>query len=284
MIESTKAAVGFMQDEIIVDVGCDASTAYLVRRATGGGIAAACDPAADWGSDFCAMLLAMAAHDLRQPLQIILATHDALDLRMRGTPEGRYIERIARAASQISSKLELLLEALRLRQTIGNTELEPVWLDAALGELVGELADRARRKGIELRVAGARARIWSQPALLSGMLSNLICNAIECTPHGGRVFVGCRRRGGLVRIEVRDNGPGIPNQQREDVFRAFQRGATTRSGGLGLGLFIVKRAADFLGHGLELRSACGRGSCFAVIAEAHDPSRKPSFGSEQEGA
>lgn len=261
--------IGFVQDEIVVNVGDDSAVAYLVRGDTGA------------EGDFCAMLLAMMSHDLRQPLQIIMAANDALELRLAGQPERRQLERVARATTRISDKLELLADALRLRESTGRTELEPVSLDAVLGELIEELGDRARQKRIELRAAGARARVLSQSALLSGMLRNLMRNAIEYTPTDGRVFVGCRRRGAMVRIEVRDNGPGIADQELESVFRAFQRGATTRPGGLGLGLFIVKRAADFLGHRLELRSAPGRGSCFAVIADADASSRNHRFHSAQ---
>lgn len=261
-----------------------ASTACLVRgdTATGGDETGASVPY--WGGDFCAMLLAMVSHDLRQPLQIIIGAHEALELQLVGQPEQRQVERIARGTRQIAGKLELLLEALRLRESTGKTALEPVWLDGVLGELIAELADRARQKRIEIRAAGARVQVSSQPALLVGILRNLMRNAIDYTPPGGRVFVGCRRHGAAVRIEVRDNGTGIPEQERDEIFRAFQRGATARPGGLGLGLFIVKRAADFLGHRLELRSAPGRGSCFAIMAGTHAPARGDAFDSGQNGA
>ena len=269
MTANANAASGFVQDEMVVCIGRDSSTAYLVRRDIGPDTAEQADAAPHWGSDFCAMLLAIATHDLRQPLQIIMGAHEALGMQFAGQPELRQLARIARATSQISEKLELLLQALRLRESTGKTELEPVWLDAVLGELVGELAARARQRSIELRVAGAWARVWSQPVLFSGMLRNLMRNAIDYTPPGGRVFVGCRRRGTTVRIEVRDSGAGIPDRERENIFYAFRRGTTNRPSGLGLGLFIVKRTADFLGHRIELRSATDRGSCFAVIADAY---------------
>jgi signal transduction histidine kinase len=218
------------------------------------------------------MLLAMVSHDLRQPLQIIMAAHDALEVRLIGEPERRHLERIERAVTQVADRLELLLQALRLRESTGKTELEPVWLNVALEELTGELGDRARQKGIELRISATGAGVWSQSVLLGGVLRNLMRNAIDYTPAGGRVLVGCRRRGPKVRIEVHDSGAGISDEQQAVVFQAFQRGTTTQPGGLGLGLFIVKRAADFLGHHIELRSAAGHGSCFTVIADALAPS------------
>jgi two-component system, OmpR family, phosphate regulon sensor histidine kinase PhoR len=266
------ASLGFANYEIIVDIGSEASTAYLVRRDSRAGTAATGAASAPWGGDFCAMLLAMVSHDLRQPLQIIMAAHDALEVRLIGEPERRHLERIERAVTQVADRLELLLQALRLRESIGKTELEPVWLNVALEELTGELGDRARQKGIELRISATGAGVWSQSVLLGGVLRNLMHNAIDYTPAGGRVLVGCRRRGPKVRIEVHDSGAGISDEQQAVVFQAFQRGTTTQPGGLGLGLFIVKRAADFLGHHIELRSAAGHGSCFTVIADALAPS------------
>jgi K+-sensing histidine kinase KdpD len=266
------ASLGFANYEIIVDIGSEASTAYLVRRDSRAGTAATGAASAPWGGDFCAMLLAMVSHDLRQPLQIIMAAHDALEIRLIDEPERRHLERIERAVTQVADRLELLLQALRLRESTGKTELEPVWLNAAFAALTGELGDRARQKGIELRIPPTRAGVWSQSVLLSGVLRNLMRNAIDYTPAGGRVLVGCRRRGLKVCIEVHDSGAGIPDKEQASVFQAFQRGTTTGPGGLGLGLFIVKRATDFLGHGIELRSAAGHGSCFTVITDAFAPS------------
>ena len=71
------------------------------------------------------------------------------------------------------------------------------------------------------------------------------------------MFVACRRRGSHVRLEVRDSSIGIPGDELGKVFRAFLRADATRSEGLGLGLFIVKRAADFLGHSVQVCSAVG---------------------------
>lgn len=110
--------------------------------------------------------------------------------------------------------------------------------------------------------------MFSHPILLSGILRNLLRNAIDYTPFGGRVTVGCRRRGSELRIDVRDTGVGIRPEALERIFEAFERSDDTRPDGLGLGLglFIVKRAAGLLGHRLEIRSTPGRGSCFTVVA------------------
>jgi signal transduction histidine kinase len=100
------------------------------------------------------------------------------------------------------------------------------------------------------------------------MLRNLIRNAIDYTPPGGGVWATCRRCGPELRISVRDTGVGIRANALSTIFRAFQRADDSRPDGLGLGLYIVKHAADLLGHRVEVRSAEGRGSCFTVVANA----------------
>ena len=108
--------------------------------------------------------------------------------------------------------------------------------------------------------------IMSQPVLLDGILRNLARNALDHTSAGGRVLVGCRRRAATVRIEVHDTGEGIPQDELQSIFEPFFRIDTARSEGLGLGLFIVRQAADCLGHWVEVRSTIGHGSCFSVVA------------------
>ena len=142
----------------------------------------------------------------------------------------------------------------------------------AKGNRRGAVARAGPRCAAVHRVAGsAAATRWvarSHPVLLTGMLRNLIRNAIDYTPAGGGVFVTSRRCGSALRIEVRDTGDGIPAGALPTIFRAFQRADETRLDGLGLGLFIVKHAADLLGHRVEVRSTENHGSCFTIIADA----------------
>jgi signal transduction histidine kinase len=126
-------------------------------------------------------------------------------------------------------------------------------------------------KGVELRVISANSAVFSHPVLLKGLVRNLIGNAIDYTPHGGRVFVACRRRGSQVHLQIRDSGVGISADELAKVVSALHRADARYSEALGLGLVIVKGAANLLGHGVEVRSAAGRGSCFAVVANVAPP-------------
>ncbi len=87
------------------------------------------------------------------------------------------------------------------------------------------------------------------------------------TIRGGRVLLGCRRSGSKIRIEVWDNGPGIPQDKQEAIFDEFSRldhSRTAKEQGLGLGLAIARGISQVLGHQLTLQSWPGKGSVFAV--------------------
>jgi signal transduction histidine kinase len=150
-------------------------------------------------NDLTAAVMAMAGHDLRQPLQVIITAHDVLARRLSGGEERTLLTLIEGAAMRLASTLDGLVETLRLEGAPTHDQHGPVSLHPILAGLASELAAAAELKGIELRVIPASAVISSHPVLLSGILRNLIRNAIEYTPRGGRVLVGCRRRGGAYR-------------------------------------------------------------------------------------
>ena len=121
---------------------------------------------------------------------------------------------------------------------------------------------------MRLRVVPTRAVVASDPVLLGSIIGNLGRNAVKFTPSGGQVVLGCRRVGSVVRIEVHDTGIGIPPGRLRNIFEAFHRLEPTQSEGLGLGLFVVKRAVELLQHQIEVSSTIGRGSCFTILANS----------------
>jgi two-component system, OmpR family, phosphate regulon sensor histidine kinase PhoR len=113
--------------------------------------------------------------------------------------------------------------------------------------------------------------VMSDAVLLDGILRNLVRNAIKYTRQGGTILLGCRRRGPDVSIEVHDTGIGIPPHHLSKVFDAFHRVDSVDPNGLGLGLFVVRRAVDVLGHRIEVQSRVGRGSSFSILARVALP-------------
>jgi two-component system, OmpR family, phosphate regulon sensor histidine kinase PhoR len=216
--------------------------------------------------EFNEVLLAMAAHDLRQPLQVILSAFAWLERHHPGERERRYVEVGQLAARRLREQLDHLANAVRLNHRRRGALLSPVKLAPLLDALQQENADLVRERGLTIRICPTRTVIMSDATLLHSMLYNLIRNAIKYTPKGGRILVGCRGSGPNVRIEVHDTGIGIRSDHLPKVFDAFYRLDSTEPDGLGLGLFVVRRAADLLGHRVGVRSAVGHGSCFSILA------------------
>ena len=114
--------------------------------------------------------------------------------------------------------------------------------------------------------------------LLERILLNLASNAVRYTLRGG-IIVGCRRRGEMLRIEVWDSGPGVPEDEKQNIFGEFFQLPTperNRYGGLGLGLAIVDRLRLLLNHQIDLASTVGRGSRFAILVPMADESVTPT--------
>jgi signal transduction histidine kinase len=217
-------------------------------------------------SDFHAALLGMAGHDLRQPLQVIQSAYEWLGSRISGISERARLERGERAIARLTEQLDRLVGALRLYEHTRRMEVERVPLAALLERIAGENEDTARAGGIDLRVVATGAAVVSNPVLLDGILRNLVRNAVKYTERGGRILIGCRRRGGEVRIDVYDTGVGMAPEHLPRIFEAFQRLDTGRADGLGIGLFVVRRAVELLGHRIEVTSEPARGSRFSVLA------------------
>jgi signal transduction histidine kinase len=217
-------------------------------------------------SDFQAALLGMAGHDLRQPLQVIQSAYEWLGSRVSGTSEKVRLERGERAIARLTEQLDRLVGALRLYEHTKSMVLAPVPLAPLLRRIASENEEAAREKGIDLRVSATSAAIMSNAVLLDGILRNLVRNAVKYTEPGGRILIGCRRSGLDVRIDVHDTGVGMAPEHLPRIFEAFQRLDTTRADGLGIGLFVVRRAVELLGHRVEVRSTVARGSRFSVFA------------------
>lgn len=210
--------------------------------------------------------LAAASHDLRQPLQALgLFVNLLSDTEM---PSGQrdLVVRIGEATGALEGLIDALLDVSKLEAGLVEARPEDVDLDEMLARLVREAQPVAAECGLTLHHVPSTLWVRSDPALLERITRNLLSNAIRHTGTG-RVVVGCRRTAERVRLEVWDTGPGIPADQREMIFEAFhqlRRSAQERPGSLGLGLAIVQRLANLLGHRVGVRSEEGRGSCFHV--------------------
>lgn len=220
--------------------------------------------------------LAAASHDLRQPVHALQLFIDVLSHDLAGSPH----ERVVRNIKSASRGLEDLLNSLLDFSKIDAAAIQPAKSDfpigAVLDRLENEYAQKADAKGLRFRVMPCRLWVQSDQALLERMLRNLIENAISHTVEGG-IVVGCRRRGGRLRLEVWDTGPGIPEHLHREIFREFYQLGNPerdRAKGLGLGLAIVDGLARLLDHPIGLASRPGRGSVFSIEVPLGAPAER----------
>ena len=216
--------------------------------------------------DFGSVLLAIAGHDLRQPLQVVQSAHELLGMGIRTSSELRYLRSGQSAIDRLKEQLAQLLVALRIREHANGLKLTPVRIQQVLRQACRENEEVALQKGISLRMVSSDASIMSDSLLLGAALRNLISNAVKYTEPGGRILVGCRRFGASIRIDVYDTGIGIPGEQMPRIFEAFTRLDTVRPDGLGIGLFIVRHAIGLLRHRIDVASNPSWGSRFSIVA------------------
>jgi signal transduction histidine kinase len=209
--------------------------------------------------------LASASHDLRQPLHALNLFVSQLRTESDPTARSRLAARIEAAVGSMNELFDALLDMSKLDAGI----LEPIRTEFPIARLLQRIettfADSARGRRLRLRVISSNAWVRSDFILLERMVMNLVSNAERYAARGG-IVVGCRRRGGHLRIDVCDTGPGIPEDQRRSIFGEFYQLARqpNRQGGLGLGLAIVDRLGRLLDHPVALTSRLGRGSRFSI--------------------
>ena len=162
--------------------------------------------------------------------------------------------------------LDRLLDINQLEAGIVRPTIVDFPIKRLLDELATELTYRAADNGLDWRVVPSSLIVRSDPRLLEQILRNLVSNAVKYTT-GGKLLLGCRRRGDKLRIEVWDTGSGIPELELQAIFDEFYQldnPARERSKGLGLGLAIVQRLSDLLGHKIDVHSRLGVGSVFTI--------------------
>jgi signal transduction histidine kinase len=203
-------------------------------------------------------MAATMAHEIRNPLASVAGALELLE------EEDDPIERkdIAQMARKRLLQMRALLDdTLRLSRPI-DKEPEAVDANAAIESAVSLLRANPKASAVEIAVVldEGQVDVRSHAEPLRQALANLLLNAAEAQAWAGRIEVSLRREGERAVIRVRDEGPGIPPERHEDVFRPFY---TTKSGGTGLGLAYVRGVADAAGGSIALEDA-ERGACFRL--------------------
>lgn len=215
--------------------------------------------------------LAAASHDLRQPIHALGLYVQALGEARLDAEQTELVQRIKASLGVMRSMFDALLDISRMDAGAVVPQRQSFRIDLMLRRLAAELAPLADEKDLRLSLyLGKFDRApfaLSDPLLVERILQNLLGNALKYTTSGG-VLLSCRRRGcDRWRVEIWDTGAGIPAADQARVFEEFFQVSNPerdREAGLGLGLAIVRRLCDLLGHALVMHSQLGRGTHFAL--------------------
>lgn len=216
--------------------------------------------------------IADAAHQLRTPVAALKMQAELATRQVRDGEAAATLQQLHTAADHAARLVGQLLTLARAEPgSYRSVMRQPVALMSLARDVSGEWVPRALSRGIDLGFddASVPAEISADPFLIHEMLNNLIDNAIQYTPAGGRVTVRVRPRDGRATLEVEDDGPGIPVEEREKIFERFYRMPGGAPEGCGLGLAIVREIAQ--GHQATVAvqpGSGGRGTRMSVTFPA----------------
>jgi two-component system phosphate regulon sensor histidine kinase PhoR len=215
--------------------------------------------------------VANVSHELRTPLTAIRGYVEALG---DANPEEsrRFLEIVSRHTLRMERLVRDLLRLARLDAGQEGLERVPCSVEGLFSAVEVDLAGllASRRQTVAREVAADAGTVHGDPAKLQDALRNLLENATNHAPEGGRIVMGARRAGERIIITVADDGPGIPPNDLTRIFERFYRVDKSRTregkdpGGTGLGLSIVKHLVELHGGRVSAANRHGHGAIFTV--------------------
>ncbi len=219
------------------------------------------------------------SHDLLQPINAARLFTAALKPQLGDTVAGPAMHTLQQIDSSLQRAEQLIAELREIARLDSGRQVprRSHFCTAELFEsLLREFQTTAGIRGLELSCVPSRAWLYSDQSLVHRILQNLLGNAIKYTGRG-KILLGLRRRPEGAEIQVWDTGPGIAEQDRVRIFQEFERlqhQSVQGEEGLGLGLAIVQRYAELLGHKLRLHSVPGKGTMFSITVTYGQPEER----------
>lgn len=208
------------------------------------------------------------SHELKTPLHAISGYAELMKSGMVQPGDMQaFSEKIYSETQRLVRLVEDTLRLSRLDEGAADMQWESVDLYEAAKTAMGELTAPAELKNVTIRLAGGKTVIRGISQLVSGIVFNLMDNAVKYNKDGGLVIVRVTDKKEQAVLTVADTGIGIPEEHRQRVFERFYRVDKSHSkevGGTGLGLSIVKHAALILGADIEVASTVDKGTIFTV--------------------
>ncbi|MBP7243093.1 hybrid sensor histidine kinase/response regulator [Amaricoccus sp.] len=251
-----------MLEREIVERNADLERALAALGARNAELAAAREMA-DEANRAKSRFLRAASHDLLQPLSAGRLFLGQLEDIATDAVQADLVARVIASFESAEELIRALLDIARLDSQAFEANPGPVAISRLFRRLAIDMQPLAAARGIELRFVPSSETVLSDPVLLRQIAQNLITNALKYST-GPKVVVGLKHGGASAWLTVQDGGPGIALADQERIFNEFERLSRTDAPGSGLGLSIVRRACQQLGHEVALVSARGRGSRFRV--------------------
>jgi signal transduction histidine kinase/DNA-binding response OmpR family regulator/HPt (histidine-containing phosphotransfer) domain-containing protein len=216
------------------------------------------------------------SHEFRTPLSSIIGFASLLageDARLSPVRRGEYLEIVLRNARHLLHVINDILNLSKVEAGTLEVSLAPVYVPEVLAGVVASLQPLADQQGVGMRFSDAgRHFAIADTGRLRQVLFNVLENAIKYSPPGSEADVLVTSGGGEVRVEVRDQGPGIAPEDQDRLFKEFSRISRpgARVAGAGLGLALSKQLVELMGGRIGVESGQGRGSVFWVALRAGD--------------
>jgi signal transduction histidine kinase len=218
-------------------------------------------------------LLADISHELRSPLARLKF---AVRLARSSPDQGHALDRIERDVDRITSMVSELVEITRAEGDPEARKFEILDLEKVVNDVVSEERLEAEERECRLQLSGQLNRpLWGDPELLRRAVANVLQNAIRYSPTHSAVEVKLTETADTSVVEIRDHGPGVPEELLSQIFKPFFRAEESRdanSGGIGLGLSIAMRAVQV--HQGAITAENAKPGLKVQIALPHFPSRQ----------
>jgi len=224
------------------------------------------------------------AHELKTPLTSIVASGGLLLEELKEekqTPRVRLIENIISATNKLEARLSELLDMAKMESPGFNLTLELLDIRPLLQNMASELLPVAakKRQSLTLDIPASAPMVKADRQRLEQILLNLLTNAIKFTREGGEIQLKLTKEDAELVVGVKDNGPGISEEEQTRIFMPYYRIEADRQrfSGLGLGLALSKQLAELQGGRMWVESKLGKGSTFAFslpVAEEEESDAK----------
>ncbi|MEQ8434220.1 MAG: PAS domain-containing protein [Oceanicaulis sp.] len=246
---------------IVQDLSGVKATEALLRKSA---------EAAGKANEAKSQFLATMSHEIRTPLNGVLGVVQLLERTELDPRQQRYVKTIKASGRSLSDVIEDVLDISRIEAGKLALKAEPALVADILEQAAAPSRALAAEKqvGLSLTISGDLALpVRVDPRRVAQMTANLIGNAVKFTESGGVRVTATRPSRGVLRIEVDDDGPGLPEDMHEAVFERFTQAdmsASRTHQGTGLGLAIVRDLAKLAGGVAGVRSQPGQGACFWI--------------------